>query len=88
MTVPCLNIEILFRSTIRPKLCQLLWIYDDELRNPTEQSTTRLRKLELHDYDMKLADAKCNAHLAHLVPQVRDSSFQARLQLPYCALPL
>lgn len=45
-------------------------MYDDELRNPSDISSARFRKIEDHDYDAKLAGAGCVARLAHLVPQV------------------
>lgn len=67
---PChLSLKLLCRNTIRPKLLQLLWIYDDELRNPTGQNRA-LRKIEEYDYDNMLGDEGRFAHLSHLVPQV------------------
>ena len=56
---------------MRQKVHRLLMIYDDELRNPSNViSATRVRKIEDHDYDAKLAGADCDADIAHLVPQV------------------
>ena len=45
-------------------------LYDDELRSPTDGHTSLIHKIADYDYETRLAAAKTEVAIAHLVPQV------------------